>query len=217
MHAPAALRLTVAKLVLIATPFAASGQTRSSDRVTTLERRADRSVAMVSPSGAPTTGWKFEAMRGPSGSSASSVQVPVGSSFRSVNFPDRFIRHRNFGGVLESVQARLDSLDATFVLMPGLANPRGFSFQSVNFPGYYLRHSNFQIRLQPDDGSQLFKEDATFMRSPGLAGRGISFESVNYPGYFIRHSGFVLYVRQFDGTQLFREDASFELIRGLAR
>lgn len=49
---------------------------------------------------------------------------PTGVSFRSVNFPDRYIRHRDFHLYLEPVNSDLASHDATFKLFaPFVAEP----------------------------------------------------------------------------------------------
>jgi alpha-L-arabinofuranosidase B-like protein len=77
--------------------------------------------------------------------------------------------------------------DATFKLVPGLAESSCYSFESRNFPGSYLRHSNSRIRRDASDGSTVFKQDATFCARPGLSGSGVSFESYNYPGRYLRH------------------------------
>ena len=81
--------------------------------------------------------------------------------------------------------------DATWVEAPGLDDPSCVSFESINKPGSYLRHQNFQFHLQPNDGSTLFSQDATFCQTPGNSGTGVSFQSVNYP---------TKYLRSFDGT-----------------
>ena len=79
------------------------------------------------------------------------------------------------------------------MMVPGLSDSRGVSFESVNHPGHYLRHYNFNLRLDADDGSDIFRQDATFFRRAGLADSDwASFESVNFPGYYIRHNNFAL-------------------------
>jgi hypothetical protein len=45
---------------------------------------------------------------------------PTAVSFRSVNFPDRFLRHRDFHLFVEPVDAATRA-DATFSIVPGLA------------------------------------------------------------------------------------------------
>ncbi|NUR03566.1 MAG: hypothetical protein HOY79_45775 [Streptomyces sp.] len=93
-----------------------------------------------------------------------------------------------------------DKQDATWVETAGLANPSCVSFESVNKPGSYLRHQNFQFHLQPDDGSTLFSQDATFCRTPGNSGQGISFQSVNFPTKYIRSFNDTVYLASNGGT-----------------
>jgi hypothetical protein len=80
----------------------------------------------------------------------------------------------------------LDRQDATWVETTGLADASCASFESVNKPGSYLRHTNFQLHLQPNDGSALYAQDATFCPHPGESGQGTSFSSVNYPDHYLR-------------------------------
>jgi hypothetical protein len=133
------------------------------------------------------------------------------SSFRSLNYPDRYIRHRLSLGYVDSIVAsdKLARNDATFRLVPGLAG-RCRSFEAVNYPGYFLRHQNYRVKLAKQTGDPLFKEDATFCVVPGLANsEGRSFESVNFPKHYIRHSNFELWLAKSDGSRLFKQDATF--------
>jgi hypothetical protein len=132
------------------------------------------------------------------------------AKFESVNYPQRFIRHRNLLGYLEPISTDLDESDASFRIRIGLADPNCISLESKNFPGHFLRHQNWRIRLSQNDSSTLFRKDATFCPQSGLSAQGgKSYESYNYPGYFIRHRDFELWLDKFDGTRLFRDDASF--------
>jgi Alpha-L-arabinofuranosidase B (ABFB) domain len=132
-------------------------------------------------------------------------------SFRSYNFPDRYIRHRNLLGYIEPINNELGRKDATFKIVRGLANSKCSSFESVNFPGHFLRHENFRLQLSRIINQQLFREDATFCIKAQLFGDASSwsFESLNFPGYYIRHKNFELWVERPDGSDLFRQDASF--------
>jgi hypothetical protein len=142
-------------------------------------------------------------------SSVAQAQTTV-SSFQSVNYPDRYIRHKGFLGYIDPIRTDLDRSDAGFVFVPGLADKKMFSFRSVNYPDHFLRHQNFEMKLHKPDGSDLYRKDATFKIVPGLYGEGgFSFESVNYPGYYIRHQNFRLYIHRIDGSELFRKDATF--------
>ncbi len=102
-----------------------------------------------------------------------------------------------------------DKRDATFVQAAGLANPTCFSFESIDRPGSYLRHQNFQFHLQPDDGSTLFSQDATFCQMPGNNGQGVSFQSVNFTTRYIRAFNNVVYLANNGGTNPWDTTVSF--------
>jgi Alpha-L-arabinofuranosidase B (ABFB) domain len=138
-------------------------------------------------------------------------------SIGALDFPDRYFRHKNFLGYLEPISGELDKKDATFKLIPGLANRNCISFESVNFPGQFLRHENFKLKLVRRINQQLFNQDATFCIVQGLSGRASSFESINFPGYYIRHQNFELRVDPSDGSDLFRKDATFNITTPLYR
>jgi hypothetical protein len=142
-------------------------------------------------------------------SQSSYAQEP--SSFRSWNYPDRYIRHRLLLGYIDPIAAsdQVGRKDATFRLVQGLAG-RCRSFESVNYPGQFLRHQNFRLKLAKQTDTQLFKDDATFCVVSGLASsEGRSFESVNFPKHYVRHSNFELWLVKSDGSQLFKKDATF--------
>lgn len=137
--------------------------------------------------------------------------VQQAKSFRSVNVPDRYIRHRQFFGYLDRIveKDKLGRKDATFRILPGLAG-KCQSFESVNYPGHFLRHQDFRLKLTKRTEDRLFKEDATFCSVPGLGNaEGRSFESVNFPKHYIRHLNFELWLAKPDGTQVFKKDATF--------
>lgn len=133
------------------------------------------------------------------------------SSFRSWNYPDRYIRHRLSLAYIDRIVAsdQLGRKDATFRLVPGLAG-RCRSFESVNYAGQFLRHQNYRLKLAKQADEKLFKQDATFCVVEGLASsEARSFESVNFPKHYIRHSNFELWLSKSDGKQLFKKDATF--------
>jgi hypothetical protein len=83
-------------------------------------------------------------------------------SFESVNFP----------GELATISSALDRCDATFAVRPALSGtPGAVSFESVNYPGLYLRHQFWRLKLHPNDGSALFRQDASFNPKRGLSSR----------------------------------------------
>lgn len=106
-------------------------------------------------------------------------------------FTDRYIRHFDGWTFTASVSGGSDGAlkrDATFRIVPGLAENSCYSFESSNFPGHYLRHSSFRIRKDPRDDSRLFAEDATFCAERGLSGYGVSLRSYNFPEKYLRHA-----------------------------
>ncbi|HWO68421.1 MAG TPA: AbfB domain-containing protein, partial [Umezawaea sp.] len=74
-----------------------------------------------------------------------------------------------------------------------------YSFESVNFPGQFLRHASSRVRNSPNDGTALFRDDATFCARPGVGGTGVTFESINLPGSFVRHFESQVYVASGSG------------------
>lgn len=136
-------------------------------------------------------------------------------SIQSFAYPGRYIRHRNWLGELTPVRSDLDRHDATFTMVPGLADNAGISFESVNYPGYYLRHQDFRLKLQKRTGDSLFDHDATFMKVAGLAHpKDCSFKSVNYPDRYIRHKNYHLWLES-GSSNWFRRTATFRMVPAL--
>ncbi|MGB3341693.1 MAG: AbfB domain-containing protein [bacterium] len=132
-------------------------------------------------------------------------------SLQSYNYPDHCIRHRDFLGEITIITSDFDKKDATFKIVPGLADSKLISFESVNYPGYYLRYENFRINLHKYSDDQLYKKDATFKKVPGLADESwSSFESYNYPGYYVRHRDYHLYIEE-GSDDLFKKDVTFKI------
>jgi Alpha-L-arabinofuranosidase B (ABFB) domain len=72
------------------------------------------------------------------------MQIPRRVSLRSINFRDRFLRHKNFLAEVEPIVSELDKADATFIMTVGNngMGSNSVSFASVNFPGFWLRNLN---------------------------------------------------------------------------
>ena len=133
--------------------------------------------------------------------------------FHARNFPHYCMRHRFLEQmVLEPCSSEEPFLsESTFVLVPGLAGT-GVSFRSKDLPNHYIRHQGFECFLQELDGSQLFRDDATWIPREALSSspeRGVSFETVNFPGYYLRHQGFKIRINKLEDTELFRDDATW--------
>ncbi|WNG38745.1 beta-galactosidase [Archangium violaceum] len=151
--------------------------------------------------------------------SGADLAVNTYKSFQVVTpgFTNRFIRHADSLGYTEVVNSSSSTTlkqDATFKIVPGLAEGSCYSFESRNYPGRYLRHANSRIRNDANDGSALFAQDATFCAQPGRAGSGVSFESYNFPGRYIRHYSAELWITEGAGSTWnspvsFNEDVSW--------
>ncbi len=141
------------------------------------------------------------------------------ASFESYIAPDFYIRH--YDGQEEVAASRiyseLDMDDATFRIVPGLADDRCISFEASNYPGYFLRHRGSDIVLDPDNHTLGYSEDATFCPRPGLAASSeLSFESCNAPDAYINiddYDGrtYGLYLDD-EYSAEFEEDATFLLM-----
>lgn len=138
-------------------------------------------------------------------------QSEEGNSFRSWNFPDHYIRHRDDLGRIDKIVAadKLGRKDGTFRIVPGLAG-QCRSFESVNYPGHFLRHQDYRVKLAPRANDEFFRRDAPFCVRSGLANsQARSFESFNFPGHCIRHTNFELWIARADGTALFKKDPTY--------
>jgi hypothetical protein len=98
---------------------------------------------------------------------------------RSTNFPLHVLRHQDFrlklheynpglvpppelgGPRPEAPEEQLLREDASFFLVPGLADSAAVSFRSFNFPDRFIRHRDFHLFVEPAD-SDLARRDATF-------------------------------------------------------
>ncbi|GIJ61107.1 AbfB domain-containing protein [Virgisporangium aurantiacum] len=137
--------------------------------------------------------------------------VPAGRmSLESANAPGRFVAYSGDSGTLTPVGAgssRAARIGATFDAVPGLAGVGCVSFRSDD--GRYLRHSSWRARIQPDEGTALFRGDATFCPRPGAVSGSTAWESQNYPGWFLRHVGDAVWVDRSDGSAAFDADSAF--------
>jgi hypothetical protein len=159
----------------------------------------------------------------------SGADLPVGQNktFQVVTpgLTDRVMRHQN-GVVVTSVIASSDALaaaDATFAIRAGLADTSCYSFESINFPGEFLRHASFRLRKDPNDGSALFRSDATFCAQPGLNGGNVSLPAYALPTKYIRHKNAEAWIGAADGSDpgdgnpaSFASDATWQVVNGLA-
>ncbi|MGW7522558.1 glycoside hydrolase family 43 protein [Streptomyces sp. NPDC054783] len=86
----------------------------------------------------------------------------AGVSFRSVNHPNRYLRHYDYQLQLDvSDGTSIFAADATFYRTAGLADAEWASFRSYNNPTRYIRHSNYVLRIDPIS-TTTDRQDATF-------------------------------------------------------
>lgn len=103
---------------------------------------------------------------------------------------ERGVRIRHIGGAV--ALGADDQTSAQWIVVPGLGDPALVSFQSRNDPGRYLRHASFRLWSDTNDGSAVFKQDATFRYGqPFVDSEGIAkaLESSNYPGQYWKRDG----------------------------
>ena len=132
-------------------------------------------------------------------------------------FTDRYLRHQNslaFTEVVDGSSADTLKQDASWNIIPGLADANCSSFEASNYPGKFLRHFNFRLRIDSDSSSDpaqsdTFKKDATFCYRSGLSGKGYSYESKNIPGAYIRHIGGEVWLAKPGGTHPWDNPNSF--------
>ncbi|MFJ4082204.1 AbfB domain-containing protein [Streptomyces iakyrus] len=137
-----------------------------------------------------------------------------GISIRSVNFSDRYWRVRNGYVRLDQIGSGPEQReDATFRRVAGLSDSSCYSFTTAD--GRYLRHRSFVLVADRNDGSSLFRQDATFCPRVWPRSGTLTLESVNYPGRFLRHRNFQLRLDPFENSHQYYGDASFQIVSGL--
>ncbi|MET8980186.1 AbfB domain-containing protein [Streptomyces sp. NPDC004539] len=138
---------------------------------------------------------------------------PYDRSISAVNYPDRYW-HVSDGLVKLDVPRGSESReDSTFTVVPGLANNSCYTFKTHD--GKYLRHRNFVLRAERNDGSSLFKQDATFCAGYGGYSDAVTLVSVNYPNYALRHKNFQLRLDPYGYNTTNRQDFYFRVVNPL--
>lgn len=137
-----------------------------------------------------------------------------GISIRAVDFPDRYWRVRDGSVLLDRIGSGSEQReDATFRRVTGLSDSSCHSFTTSD--GRHLRHRGFVLVADRDDGSPLFRQDATFCPRVWSPWGTLSLESANYPGRFLRHRDFQLRLDPYEHSHQYRSDASFQIVSGL--
>ncbi|MGW6026950.1 sigma-70 family RNA polymerase sigma factor [Streptomyces sp. NPDC055099] len=127
--------------------------------------------------------------------------VPLGvRSLESVDRPGQFLTY-------DGDFATLSSGAATFTVSKGLADSRCVTLRAAD--GRYLRHHYLRLRLSADDGSPLFREDATFCPRHGTVDGSVTLYAHNYPGSALRPRDGSIRLDGSNGTRTFTGQASF--------
>ncbi|MEU6947779.1 sigma-70 family RNA polymerase sigma factor [Streptomyces sp. NPDC046316] len=150
--------------------------------------------------------------------SASAGTVPLGAqSLESVDQPALYLTYAGDFATLGPVSTSSSTQTrqrVTFTVIGGLADTRCVTFRAAD--GRYLRHHYLRLRLSSDDGSELFREDATFCPRPGAVAGSVTLHAHNYPGSVLRHRDGGVWLDGSDGTRAFAGQASFILRRSWA-
>ncbi|MFE6848344.1 sigma-70 family RNA polymerase sigma factor [Streptomyces sp. NPDC057686] len=147
--------------------------------------------------------------------SAVAGTVPLGAqTLESVDEPALYLGYAGDFATLGRVSASSSAQTrqrVTFTVLRGLADAGCVTFRAAD--GRYLRHRELRLRLSTDDGSELFREDATFCPRAGSAAGSVTLHAHNYPGSVIRHRDGGIWLDGSDGTPAFADQASF-IVRG---
>ncbi|MFE1289070.1 AbfB domain-containing protein [Streptomyces sp. NPDC058751] len=177
---------------------------------------ASRNPASPTPSDRSSGGTGAPAPAA-SGTASTPRPAPALKSVQAVNYPDRYWYLSGGQILLAPVSSRSTAATrraASFKVVPGLAKSSCYSFATSD--GSYLRHRDFRLRADRDDGSALFRQDATFCPRPSRRSGAVRLEAVNYPGWFLRHRDFRLGLERHERGRLYGADSSFRLVRGWA-
>jgi len=102
-------------------------------------------------------------------------------------------------------------INSSWVVRSGAGNG-SISFESKQNPGRFLRHRGYSMYEDQNDGSYLFKEDASFYeREPLWPTCGFSsYEFFNMPGFYLRRTGYGM-VFGMDKLFVANESSKFEV------
>lgn len=104
-----------------------------------------------------------------------------------------------------------DGADATWKVVPGLADFDCYSFESVTKPGSYLRQLDFKVFIAASDGTDRFRTDATWCSR--TANGGVTLESKGAPGRFLRHYDGQVWAANNSGANPYDAAALYEIDR----
>ncbi|MFE9923732.1 AbfB domain-containing protein [Streptomyces sp. NPDC005774] len=152
----------------------------------------------------------IEASRSP----AAPVTLPTGQhrslGVTTPGLTNRYVRHQDGAVFTEAVDGGSSALlknDATWRIVPGLADGSCYSFESRNYPGEYLRHREYRVYKESGSGD-LFRADATFCPVRGANG-AVRLSAYNFPEQYLRHYDARLWLATPGGTHTWDNPALF--------
>lgn len=87
-------------------------------------------------------------------------------SFKSLNYPNNYLRHWGYNGYIHRCSTNLCRNDASWTVKRGFMSiscGKTVSFQSANYPRYNLRHQNARVRISRQSFSTLYRLDASWI------------------------------------------------------
>ncbi|MET7475824.1 AbfB domain-containing protein [Streptomyces sp. NPDC005648] len=170
------------------------------------------SSPQVQENGSPSAATGSKPAKSPTHKASSPAKPNPSATYRSVqsvNYPDRYWHVSGDFVDLDPPRGSESRQDSTFQLVKGLANSSCYSF--LTHDGKYLRHRDFVLRDERNDGSNLFKQDATFCPQYSGYPGAVLLQSVNYPNYALRHKDFQLHLDPYGYNTTNRQDFFFRL------
>ncbi|MEV1067836.1 AbfB domain-containing protein [Streptomyces sp. NPDC050263] len=206
---------TAGGLISFASPSASTSPTPTTGKNSTSPspKTSPSASSSPKPQGSSTPHAPTAPSASPTKKPAAPKPTSIRRSVRSVNYPDRYWHVSNGVVRLDEPRGSESREDSTFTVVAGLTDSSCYSFRTSD--GDYLRHRDFILRAERNDGSTLFRKDATFCSVPSTYSDAVMLESVNYPGRFLRHQNFTLRLDPYGYNTSSRSDFSFRVVAAL--
>ncbi|RIV40586.1 sigma-70 family RNA polymerase sigma factor [Micromonospora radicis] len=137
--------------------------------------------------------------------------VPLGSwSLESAEGSDRYLSHDGEFvelGRVAAASAEPARRRATFTVGRGLADSSCVTLRAAD--GRYLRHWGLRLQLSPNEGTEIFRADATFCPRRSSVDGAVTLRSHNYPALVLHHRDGGLWLDLPDGSRDFAVESSF--------
>lgn len=111
-----------------------------------------------------------------------------------------------------------DLAGGRYVVRDGLADAACVSLENVAQPGQFLRHAGYRLQLGGNDGSALFRSDATFCAEIGSTAGSVRLRSKNFPDRLLRvRASGEIWIDVNDGSEGYAVQTSFlpQLVAGV--